>query len=83
MELPASRVLRGCRIRELRNAAGISQKLLSDRAGIYQSVISRLEAGRMDLTAFHIESLARALNCSHKAFFVKPTAQSAAPAAAA
>jgi transcriptional regulator with XRE-family HTH domain len=53
------------RLRELREVKGWSQAELARRADVAQSMISRLEAGR--LQSVHLptlEKLARALGCS-------------------
>jgi len=54
------------RVRALREARNWSQNELARRAGIAQSIVSRLEAGKV--TSLHLETLERLA----KAFGVKP-----------
>lgn len=50
-------------IRERRLSAGLTQKQLAARAGITQTVMSRLESGRGNPTLSLLEELAGALDC--------------------
>lgn len=50
------------RLREVREAQGLSQARLARQSGVAQSYISRLEAGRLGTVNLkHLEKLARAL----------------------
>jgi transcriptional regulator with XRE-family HTH domain len=52
------------RIRELRERQGWSQAELARRAGVAQSMVSRLERGRLESVHLPtLEKLARALGC--------------------
>lgn len=66
------RVLRGRRLAQLREAAGLSQQKLAKESGVKQATISRIEAGLQDLKAEHIEALIEHLGCSYAAFFDEP-----------
>src|SRR5262245_56366423 len=50
------------RIRELREAQGLSQQALADRAGISQAEGSRLESGKRELTESWMRTLAKDLS---------------------
>jgi transcriptional regulator with XRE-family HTH domain len=51
------------RLKELREARGLSQAGLAKLAGVAQSYISRIEAGRLStINLAHLEKLARALD---------------------
>lgn len=49
------------RIRELREAAGLSQAQLAERAGVRQATVSELETGKSRRLLDVIDKLARAL----------------------
>src|SRR5690242_6316868 len=51
----------GARLRELRSAAGFSQKALADRAGVSQNAISQWEAGDREPLVSNVAALADAL----------------------
>jgi ribosome-binding protein aMBF1 (putative translation factor) len=51
----------GHRIRQLREAAGLSQRQLAERTGTTQSAVARLEADRQEPTLRTLEKLASAL----------------------
>lgn len=51
----------GKRIRELRDAAGMNQTQLAEKAGLTQSHISRLENAEHSATNFTLEKIAKAL----------------------
>lgn len=53
----------GSGLRQLRLAAGLSQRELALRVGTTQSAIARLEAGRCEPRLCTLEKLAGALNC--------------------
>lgn len=54
------------RIREIREAAGLTQDELAEKANTSQNTIYRLESGRMQLTQEWMERIARVLFCSPK-----------------
>jgi transcriptional regulator with XRE-family HTH domain len=70
-----ARVLRGCdvspeidirlrfgrRIRELRQARGLSQEELAFRAGLHRTYVSSAERGERNVALVNLERLARAL----------------------
>jgi transcriptional regulator with XRE-family HTH domain len=51
----------GKRIADLRKSEGLTQEQLSLKAGLQRSHVSRIEAGKYDVTAFTIELIANAL----------------------
>jgi transcriptional regulator with XRE-family HTH domain len=57
------------RIREVREAAGLTQEELAERVGTHANTISRLEIGKIQLTQVWMMALAEALSC-HPADFI-------------
>jgi transcriptional regulator with XRE-family HTH domain len=51
----------GRRVRYLREAAGMSQEALADRAGLHRTYVSSLERGKRNVGLDNILGLARAL----------------------
>jgi transcriptional regulator with XRE-family HTH domain len=51
----------GQRIAALRKLAGMSQEQLSEKAGLQRTHVSRIEAGKYDVTAFTVQLIAEAL----------------------
>jgi transcriptional regulator with XRE-family HTH domain len=51
----------GQRIASLRKLAGMSQEQLSEKAGLQRTHVSRIEAGKYDVTAFTVQLIAEAL----------------------
>ena len=51
----------GRRIAALRKLAGMSQEQLADRAGLQRTHVSRIEAGKYDVTAYTVQLIAEAL----------------------
>ena len=51
----------GIEIRSLRLAAGLSQVVLGERCGFYQTYLSRIESGRANPTINALEVIANAL----------------------
>ena len=64
----------GRRIRELREAQGLSQRQLADRMGTTQSVIARLEAGGSKPSMTTLERIAAALGTAIDIRFKEPGA---------
>ncbi len=62
----------GLRVRELREAQGLSQSELARRTGIAQSTLSKLEAGSTTGIDFiTLEKLAKGLGCDPGYLIVK------------
>lgn len=59
--MPNIKVTFGIRIRELRQAKGISQEALADKAGLDRTYISSIERGKRNVSLLNIELLAKAL----------------------
>jgi transcriptional regulator with XRE-family HTH domain len=57
----ATRERMGQRIASLRKLAGMSQEQLSEKAGLQRTHVSRIEAGKYDVTAFTVQLIAEAL----------------------
>lgn len=51
----------GQRIAALRKLAGLSQEQLSERAGLQRTHVSRIEAGKYDVTGWVLQAIAEAL----------------------
>jgi transcriptional regulator with XRE-family HTH domain len=51
----------GIRVRDLRQAKGISQEALADKAGLDRTYISSIERGKRNVSLLNIELLAKAL----------------------
>ncbi|MBK81149.1 MAG: transcriptional regulator [Gammaproteobacteria bacterium] len=49
-------------LKRLRNATGLSQEALADRAGLHRTYISSVERGRRNVTLDNIFALAAALD---------------------
>ena len=60
----------GERIRELRQAEGLSQNALAEKADISQSHLRRVELGQSRITIDLLELICDALNVSIREFFV-------------
>jgi transcriptional regulator with XRE-family HTH domain len=52
----------GRRVRELRNAAGLTQEALADAADLHWSYVGQIERGERNLTYKNIRRLARGLD---------------------
>ncbi len=65
----------GTRVQELRQAAGLSQEKLAERAGLHRNYIGRVERGQPEVSVRAIERIALALNLSLAEFF-KPFGRS-------
>lgn len=50
-------------LKRLRNAAGLSQETLADRAGLHRTYISSVERAQRNVSLENIFSLASALGC--------------------
>lgn len=57
----ATRERIGQRVAALRKLAGLSQEQLSERAGLQRTHISRIEAGKYDVTIWVLQAIADAL----------------------
>lgn len=58
----AQRIIRGERIRQMRDLAGLTQAQLADACGVVRPTITNIEAGRQTITAEILTALAEALN---------------------
>ncbi len=59
----------GKRIRELRNAAGLSQEKLALAANLDRTYIASVESGKRNISIVNIEKIINALDCSFTVFF--------------
>ena len=60
--VPDIRITVGDRVRELRQAKGISQEDLAEKAGLDRTYISSIERGKRNISLLNIERLAKALS---------------------
>lgn len=65
----------GARLKELREAAGMSQQRLARASGVSQSHISEIEAGRSEVTVTTLKMLCSGLGITLADFFAKDGAQ--------
>src|SRR5579884_1656448 len=54
----------GIRIREIREASGITQKVLAERSGVSSRFLAQLEAGDGNISVLRLADVARALGVS-------------------
>lgn len=59
----------GQKVRDLRNAKGISQEKLAEFADLHRTYISSVEQGKRNVSLENIERLANALECEIQDFF--------------
>lgn len=59
----------GERIKELRQALGISQEELAFRSGVHRTYIASLEVGKRNVSIITLEKIVKALNVSMHEFF--------------
>ena len=59
----------GTRLRELREARGLSQEELAFRAGLHRTYVSSTERGERNISLVNIEKLASALDAQIQEFF--------------
>ena len=59
----------GKRIKELRNALGISQEELGFRSGVHRTYIASLEVGKRNISIATLEKIVKALDVSLGEFF--------------
>ena len=70
----------GATLRELRTAKGLSQRRLSDIAGVPQAHISRIESGSVDLRLSSLLAMAHALDHDFAVVPLGPTTHPSPPA---
>src|SRR4051812_39214483 len=63
----------GPKLRELREAANLTQPQLAERAGLKKAGIANLEQGRREPAWATVQALCKALGVSCEAFNVEPT----------
>jgi transcriptional regulator with XRE-family HTH domain len=54
----------GRRVRELRQARGISQEKLADRSGLHRTYLGGIERGERNVSLLNLQKVARALEVS-------------------
>ncbi len=74
-KIKATRKIIGERIRELRNAAGITQEELGEKASLNYKFIGELERGRVNVSLDSIVKIASALGVQLGSFFSKAKPQ--------
>ncbi|CAN5390624.1 hypothetical protein BH11PLA2_BH11PLA2_23320 [soil metagenome] len=66
--MPASDLFFGLKLKELRAAAGLSQKALAEKAGLALTTVAALEQGVYDATWPTVRALSTALSVDCRAF---------------
>lgn len=69
---PTHRQSFGQRVRTIRQAQGLSQEGLADRAGVHRTYVSSLERGQRNVGLDNIHALARALGVPASQLFEHP-----------
>lgn len=59
----------GLRIKELRNALGVSQEYFANSIAMSRTYFAEVETGKRNVSAVNIEKITRGLGVSLKAFF--------------
>jgi transcriptional regulator with XRE-family HTH domain len=59
----------GKRVKEIRQAKGITQEELALKAQLHRTYISSIELGKRNVSLLNIEKLAKALDCTVSNFF--------------
>ncbi|HVW93942.1 MAG TPA: helix-turn-helix transcriptional regulator [Devosia sp.] len=59
----------GCRVREVRLRAGLSQEELAHRASLDRSYVGGVERGERNVSLVNIHKIAKALNVSPEVLF--------------
>lgn len=59
----------GKRVKEIRQAKGVTQEELSAKAQLHRTYISSVELGKRNISLLNIEKLAKALGCDVSDFF--------------
>ncbi len=62
----------GGQVRELRQAAGLSQEAFADRCGLDRTYISGIERGKRNVSLENLEVLAKALNVTLSRLLEEP-----------
>jgi transcriptional regulator with XRE-family HTH domain len=65
----------GKRVKELRQAKGITQEELALKAQLHRTYISSIELGKRNISLLNIEKLAGALDCNVGDFFNEKESQ--------
>lgn len=76
---PSPHVAFGERIRQLRQAAGMTQEDLAERCGLFRTYMSRIETGKANPTLSMIHALATSLGVSMVELFDDATPVRKAP----
>lgn len=69
----------GQRIREARQASGLSQEELAFKAGVHRTYLGLIERGNSNITLVNYAKIVDALGISMHQLFVVPESQSQAP----
>ncbi len=69
----------GARLRELREAAGLTQEQLAERTGVKRDAVARWERGNREPSWGNVVSLCEALGVSCEAFRQPTSAEAATP----
>jgi len=62
----------GSRVRELREAEGVSQEVLAQRAGLHRTYVGSVERGERNVSLLNMQRLADALGCPLEALLRRP-----------
>lgn len=69
MENRDIRIRTGLRIKELRDAVGLSQEALAWSIGMARSYLAEVETGKRNVSLLNLEKIARGLNTTLGEFF--------------
>lgn len=73
----ATRIAFAHNLRRVREAAGLSQEALADRAGLHRTYVSSVERGERNISIDNVHRLAAALGVTPQTLLATPEAREA------